>query len=275
MGRADCSVGLAFVLGDLFFEDADHAGELPGVFLTGGGQRLMGLQNMPCPLFHRRGMARLIGLQLGADLIGTSAPRGDGRLPRVLRQDELVTLLDDPPAAIADDDPDVRIRDDAVLELLYGSGLRIGELCALGPADLDLDRARAVVWGKGGKQRAVPLSAPAVTALRAWIGGPRRAAVAGAADTDALFVNRRGHRLTPRDARRILDRRAVAPTHPHALRHRFAQNQLDSNDAATVAAWMGISVETLLKVYAQRSEEELAYKRFGDAEVPAELFSRL
>lgn len=66
---------------------------------------------------------------------------------------------------------------------------------------------------------------------------------------------------------------AWANFHPHALRHRFAQNQLDGNDAATVARWMGISVETLLKVYAYRSEEELAFKRFGDTEVPAELFS--
>lgn len=53
MGRADCSVGFAFVLGNLLFENADYAGELPGVFLTGGGQRLMRLQNVPRPLFHR------------------------------------------------------------------------------------------------------------------------------------------------------------------------------------------------------------------------------
>ena len=110
----------------------------------------------------------------------------------------VVALLDDPPAAIADDDPAIRTRDDAVLELLYGSGIRVGELCDLGPSDLDLERARAVVWGKGGKQRAVPLSEPAVAALRRWIDGPRRDLLAGDAETDALFLNRRGRRLTGR-----------------------------------------------------------------------------
>jgi integrase/recombinase XerC len=193
---------------------------------------------------------------------GLSAPRGDGRLPRVLRHDELTTLLDDPPAAIAGDDPAIRARDDAVLELLYGSGLRVGELCALGPADLDLERGRALVWGKGGKQRAVPLSAPAVEALRAWVDGPRRALATGDADIDALFLNRRGRRLTPRDARRILDRRAASPTHPHALRHTFATHLLDGGadlrsvqellghaDLATTQRYTHVSRERLRSVY--------------------------
>jgi integrase len=88
---------------------------------------------------------------------------------------------------------------------------------------------------------------------------------------DQLSVN------TVNSVFRDLRQRANLPTwahfHPHALRHRFAQGQLDNADAATVAGWMGISVDTLLKVYARRSEEELAYRRFGDTAVPAELFS--
>jgi integrase/recombinase XerC len=189
---------------------------------------------------------------------GLSAPRGDGRLPRVLRHDELVTLLDEPPAAIVDDDPAIRARDDAVLELLYGSGLRIGELCALGPADLDLGRARAIVWGKGGKQRVVPLSAPAVDALRTWIDGPRRTLVAGPGAADALFLNRRGHRLTPRDARRLLDRRAAAPTHPHALRHTFATHLLDGGaDLRTVQELLGHADLATTQRYTHVSRERL------------------
>jgi site-specific recombinase XerD len=191
---------------------------------------------------------------------GLSAPRGDGRLPRVLKQDELSTLLDDPPAGAGEGSD--RTRDDAVLEVLYGSGLRIGELCALGVGDLDLDRGRATVWGKGGKQRVVPLSEPAVHALREWIEGPRRTAVDGGAALEPLFHNRRGHRLTPRDARRILDRRAASPTHPHALRHTFATHLLDGGadlravqellghtDLATTQRYTHVSRERLRSVY--------------------------
>jgi integrase/recombinase XerC len=189
-----------------------------------------------------------------------SAPRGEGRLPRVLRQDELTALLDAPsPSTVVDDA--TRARDDAVLELLYGSGLRVGELCGLAPADLDLEHRRARVWGKGGKQRQVPLSAPAVAALESWLGGARAHwPAAGAAD--ALFRNQRGHRLTPRDVRRILDRRAKAPTHPHALRHSFATHLLDGGadlravqellghaDLATTQRYTHVSRERLRSVY--------------------------
>jgi site-specific recombinase XerD len=189
---------------------------------------------------------------------GLSAPRGDGRLPRVLRHDELTTLLDDPPAAIAGDPPALRARDDAILELLYGSGLRVGELCSLGPGDLDLDRGRATVWGKGGKQRAVPLSAPAVDALRAWVGAPRQTLVAGGAQAEPLFVNRRGHRISPRDVRRILDRRAASPTHPHALRHTFATHLLDGGaDLRAVQELLGHADLSTTQRYTHVSRERL------------------
>lgn len=158
---------------------------------------------------------------------GLRAPSGDGRLPRVLHDDELAALLDAPPARIADDDPAVRQRDQAVLELLYGSGLRVAEACGLRPGDLDLDHRAVRVWGKGAKQRRVPLSAPAAEALAAWLASGRPAMVTNESPADAIFLNRRGHRLTPRDVRRLLDRRAASPTHPHALRHTFATHLLD------------------------------------------------
>jgi site-specific recombinase XerD len=193
---------------------------------------------------------------------GLSAPRGEGRLPRVLRQDELNVLLDVPGPAVADDPVSVRARDDAVLEVLYGSGLRVGELCGLDLADLDLARGRATVWGKGGKQRTVPLSEPAVAALRGWLGGPRDDLLAVDSPPEAVFVNRRGRRLTPRDVRRLLDRRAPAPTHPHALRHTFATHLLDGGadlravqellghaDLATTQRYTHVSRERLRSVY--------------------------
>ena len=194
--------------------------------------------------------------------LGLTAPRGDGRLPRVLRQDELNGLLEAPPARCEDDPPALQARDVAVLEVLYGSGLRVGELCALDLGDIDLSRGRATVWGKGGKQRVVPLGEPAVVALRRWIDEGRPAVARHADAASALFVNRRGRRLGPRDVRRILDRRAMAPTHPHALRHTFATHLLDGGadlravqellghaDLATTQRYTHVSRERLRSVY--------------------------
>lgn len=182
---------------------------------------------------------------------GLSAPTGEGRLPRVLKADELTALLDEPPARIDDDPPEVRWRDDAVLELLYGSGLRVSELCGLRPGDVDLRAATVTVWGKGGKQRQVPITPAAADALRAL-----------APTSDAVFVNGRGKRLTPRDVRRIIDRRAPSPTHPHALRHTFATHLLDGGadlrvvqellghaDLATTQRYTHVSRERLRSVY--------------------------
>lgn len=194
--------------------------------------------------------------------VGLTAPRGDGRLPRVLRQDELNALLDEPPRRLAEDPPAIRARDDAVLEVLYGSGLRVGELCGLSREDLDLARGRATVWGKGGKQRAVPLSDAAVAALQRWLDLADELPGSGQDGAAALFRNRRGHRLTARDVHRLLDRRATAPTHPHALRHTFATHLLDGGadlravqellghaDLATTQRYTHVSRERLRSVY--------------------------
>jgi integrase/recombinase XerC len=189
---------------------------------------------------------------------GLSAPSGDGRLPRVLRADELHALLDDPPAAIDGDDDAIRLRDDAVLELLYGSGLRVAEVCGLRPDDLRLDRHLVTVWGKGAKQRQVPVSRPAAAATAAWLERGRAALAAGHSPADAVFLNRRGHRLGTRDVRRIIDRRAVSPTHPHALRHTFATHLLDGGaDLRAVQELLGHTDLSTTQRYTQVSRERL------------------
>lgn len=190
-----------------------------------------------------------------------SVPLGESRLPRVLHQDELNALLDDPGAGAEGDPPAVRARDDAALEVLYGSGLRVGELCGLDHDDLDLEHGRATVWGKGSKQRVVPLSDPSVSALRHWV-ELRHELVAAHTPADAVFLNRAGRRLTPRDMRRIIDRRALSPTHPHALRHSFATHLLDGGadlrvvqellgheDLSTTQRYTHVSRERLRSVY--------------------------
>jgi len=185
---------------------------------------------------------------------GLSAPQGDGRLPTVLRRSDLDALLVPP----AGDDEPVALRDQAVVELLYGSGLRVAELCGLRQGDLDLGRRLAVVWGKGSKQRQVPLSEPSAEAVAAWLVRGRPALATPESPDDALFLNRRGRRLTPRDVRRILDRRAASPTHPHALRHTFATHLLDGGaDLRAVQELLGHADLATTQLYTHVSKERL------------------
>jgi len=184
-----------------------------------------------------------------------SVPAGPGRLPRVLDHRDLSGLLD---PAIDDDAPHWRTaRDDAVLELLYGSGLRVSELCDLQVSSLSLPTGAATVWGKGSKERRVPLSEPAVHALRRWLQVRRDVVVAE--QGDALFGNERGKRLTPRDVRRIIDRRSPTPTHPHALRHSFATHLLDGGaDLRAVQELLGHSDVATTQRYPHVSRERLS-----------------
>ncbi len=184
-----------------------------------------------------------------------TAPRGESRLPHVLRPAELEPLLE---AGV--DGDSVALRDVAVLELLYGSGLRVGELCGLKIADVDLRAHRVIVWGKGSKQRRVPMSVPSVDAVEAWLDhGRRHLIVPGQpAPGDVVFLNRRGRPLTPRDTRRILDRRSVNPTHPHALRHTFATHLLDGGaDLRAVQELLGHADLATTQLYTHVSKERL------------------
>jgi integrase/recombinase XerC len=187
-----------------------------------------------------------------------TAPAGEGRLPRVLSHAELGVLLDEPPTRIDQDLEAVRLRDDAVLELLYGSGLRVAELCGIALADIDVSRRLVTVWGKGSKQRQVPISPPAAAAVTGWVEHGRSAMVTGETPADAMFVNRKGRRLGPRDVRRILDHRAPSPTHPHALRHSFATHLLDGGaDLRVVQELLGHSSLQTTQVYTHVSTERL------------------
>jgi site-specific recombinase XerD len=177
------------------------------------------------------------------------APAGGGRLPRVLSNAEVDTLLDAPAATSLDR------RDLAVLELLYAAGLRVSELCGLDRGDVDLRRRIVTVLGKGAKQRRVPMHDAAVAALRAWLEDGRDAMDG---PPEAVFVNQRGARLGPRDVRRILDRRADAPTHPHALRHTYATHLLDGGaDLRVVQELLGHSSLATTQVYTHVSKERL------------------
>lgn len=183
------------------------------------------------------------------------APAGESRLPRVLDGAELAQLLEPPPT---DDEPPWRLRrDDALVEILYGSGLRVSELCGLDLDSIDLASGTVTVWGKGGKERRVPLSQAAMEALVEWLRS--RAEVVDDQDpTGALFLNGRGKRIGPRDVRRVVDRRALAPTHPHALRHTFATHLLDGGaDLRTVQELLGHADVSTTQRYTRVSTDRL------------------
>lgn len=157
-------------------------------------------------------------------------PKAPQTLPRHLRPGEIEALL----AAPAGDQP-TALRDRAILELLYATGLRVAELVGLDWQDLELKERVLRTLGKGGKERMVPFGRPAQAALRAWRGGwtvLRAGSRDPASGEDALFVNLRGERLTDRSVRRILDRYVAATAtaqgvHPHTLRHTFATHLLE------------------------------------------------
>ena len=155
------------------------------------------------------------------------SPKMGTRLPTVLKAGEADVLVEAP----VEDDA-WAARDRALLELLYGCGLRVSEACGLDASEVDVKSERVRVLGKGGREREVPMGEEAADALRAYLDGARELAPPGRGDPRALFRNRRGKRLTPRDARavvekyrsRVLSGRKVSP---HTLRHSFATHLME------------------------------------------------
>lgn len=189
---------------------------------------------------------------------GIHGPKAEGRLPRIVNGAELDALLDGTRPAIRADSDERQVRDTAMLEVLYGSGLRVSELCGLDLDDLDLAATRIRVWGKGDKQRIVPLTEPSVALLTRWIDSVRTHFTTAASPADAVFLNTVGKRVSPRDVRRIIDRRAITPTHPHALRHTFATHLLDGGaDLRSVQELLGHADLATTQIYTHVSKERL------------------
>ncbi|MGW4497281.1 tyrosine recombinase XerC [Micromonospora sp. NPDC004336] len=161
----------------------------------------------------------------------------------------------------------VLLRDRALLELLYGTGVRISEACGLDVADIDHGRRVVRVFGKGGRERAVPYGVPAQRALDEWLrhGRPR---LAGPQSRDALLLGARGGRLNPTTARRIVSGYAEAaglpPVSPHGLRHSAATHLLEGGaDLRAVQELLGHSSLASTQIYTHVSVERLraAYRQ--------------
>ncbi len=217
--------------------------------------------------FYRWAMSRGVVDADPAALLGR--PKVTSRLPAVLRPGEAAALVEAPGPANATEGPDLSIalRDRAVLELLYGSGLRVGEVSGLTLDRLDLDRGRVLVLGKGAKEREVPLSDHAVDAVRAYLvrGRPQMAPAASA----TVFFNRRKKAMSARDIRsmveqyggRILSGRRVTP---HTLRHSFATHLLEGGaDIRAVQELLGHASVATTQRYTHVSRARLfaAYRQ--------------
>ena len=196
---------------------------------------------------------------------GIRAPRAPKPLPKALAVDQAVALASHEPAA---GDPVLGLRDRCMVELLYGCGLRVGELVGLdlqpgaGAAGwVDAPDATAHVLGKGAKRRSVPVGGPALEALAAW--GEARRQLARATEP-ALFVSRRGTRLTASQVRsrlKTLALQAGLPTHvhPHMLRHSFASHLLQSSgDLRAVQELLGHAHIATTQVYTRLDFQHLA-----------------
>ena len=204
---------------------------------------------------------------------GVRAPKAPRPLPKALAVDEAVALASREEAeaedALTEEAEALAARDHAIAELLYGCGLRLGELLGLdlragaeSGGWIDLQDATAHVFGKGSKRRSVPIGAPALEALAGWLGArPQLAIVPG---ETALFVSRLGRRLSPNQLRARLkalgDRAGVAtPVHPHMLRHSYASHLLQSSgDLRGVQELLGHASIATTQVYTRLDFQHLA-----------------
>jgi site-specific recombinase XerD len=185
------------------------------------------------------------------------APKGGKRLPRVPSNHETNELLDQVPEAGESAHP---ARDRAVLELLYGAGLRVSECCELREADVDFRRRTVTVTGKGSKVRRLPIGEPALAAVREYLRSDRPA-LERPESPDQLFLNRLGRALSTRDARRILERNPLPDgriLHPHALRHAYATHLLEGGaDLRAVQELLGHADLSTTQVYTHVTRDRL------------------
>jgi integrase/recombinase XerD len=189
-------------------------------------------------------------------------PRPEQRLPDVVSAQDAALLVEAPsdiPEGVGPVQRAGRRRDRALLELLYGCGLRVSEVTGLNMGDVASRTAR--VWGKGSKARMVPLGRQAEEALNVYVKNARPL-LAGEASGGALFLNQRGGRLTPRTVQGMVRKYAMAAgihdgVHPHTLRHSFATHLLDGGaDLRVVQELLGHSTPSATQVYTHVSQAE-------------------
>jgi integrase/recombinase XerC len=197
------------------------------------------------------------------------APKGEARLPRVPAVAETVEILETASERVdagraSADGPEVDAlarRDLALLEVLYGAGLRAAEGCGLRRSDCDLDRGLLTVLGKGSKVRRVPVGAPACDAIRDWLTHGRPVLATPDSPPDAVFLARRGGPLSTREAHRVVAAHPLRDgrrLHPHALRHAYATHLLEGGaDLRAVQELLGHADLATTQIYTHLTRDRL------------------
>ena len=193
---------------------------------------------------------------------GIKAPKAAKRLPNALSEDEAVRLVSPPTQEGATKSTWAEARDQAMFEVLYGCGIRVGELIGVDLADLDLASCEMRVFGKGRKERVVPLGTPALISIQSWL--EHRAAGVAATDINAIFLGSHGERISAPVVRKALKARALlkgitSNVYPHRLRHSFASHLLQaSGDLRAVQELMGHASIASTQVYTHLDFQHLA-----------------
>ena len=190
------------------------------------------------------------------------SPKSMRVLPPTLEQATAARMLDEAIATARETGGPVAARDVALLELLYSTGVRVSELCGLDIDDLDRQRCVVRVLGKGSKQRTVPVGAPAVRAVEAWLANARPQLITGDSG-QAMFLGERGKRIDPRVVRRIVHRslrvtEGAPDLGPHGLRHAMATHLLEGGaDLRSVQEMLGHASLATTQIYTHVTNERL------------------
>jgi len=190
------------------------------------------------------------------------SPKISRVLPPTLEAATAAQMLDGAIAAAGEAGAPMAARDAALLEVLYATGIRVSELCGLDLADLDRERRVIRVFGKGRKERTVPLGAPAIRAVEAWL-GRGRLQLATAESGHAMFLGQRGKRIDPRVVRRVVHRflqitKGAPDLGPHGLRHAMATHLLEGGaDLRSVQEMLGHASLATTQIYTHVTNERL------------------
>ena len=186
-----------------------------------------------------------------------SSPKLAQLLPKAMDADLVQRLLDFKPRGITE------IRDKALAELMYSSGLRLSEICRLNLNDLDLKEKTCIVVGKGNKTRIVPVGRKAIQAIRVWLQHRSDLTTTKKTNTEAVFLNNKGKRISPRSVQLRLEKlcqlRGIPGINPHMLRHSFASHVLESSgDLRAVQEMLGHSDIGTTQIYTKLDFQHLA-----------------